>query len=123
MNGRRVVIFLSRSDETALRLAGSCALASASMGDRVDVFLFGPAVSAVVAAAPHSGVAAGEQGEGAAQLLHRARAAGSCRLLACSASLVEERVDPSAAEKALDAVVGWPTVIEWSRGVVDRFYF
>jgi len=122
MNGRRVVIFLSRADETALRLAGSCALASASMGDRVDVFLFGPAVPAVVAAAPHPPATGREQGEGAA-LLHQARAAGSCRLLACSASLVEERVDPSAAEQALDAVVGWPTVIEWSRGVVDRFYF
>jgi predicted peroxiredoxin len=121
MSGRRVVIFLSRADETALRLAGSCALASASMGDRVDVFLFGPAVPAVVAAAPHA--AARDQGEGAARLLHQARAAGSCRLLACSASLVEERVDPSVAERALDAVVGWPTVIEWSRGVVDRFYF
>ncbi len=123
MNGRRVVIFLSRGDETALRLAGSCALASASMGDRVDVFLFGPAVPAVVAAAPPPADAAREPGEGAARLLYQARAAGSCRLLACSASLVEERVDPAAAGEALDAVVGWPTVIEWSRGVVDRFYF
>ncbi len=122
MNGRRVVIFLSRGDETSLRLAGSCALASASMGDRVDVFLFGPAVPAVVGAAPRPQAAA-EPGEEAARLLHQARAAGSCRLFACSASLVEERVDPSAAEKALDAVVGWPTIIEWSRGVVDRFYF
>jgi uncharacterized protein (DUF58 family) len=115
MSQRRVVIFLSHADETALRLAGSAALASTSMGDRVDVFLFGPAVPAVVAAR--------EEGEGAAGLLQQARSAGLCRLIACSASLVEERVDPSAADQSLDAVVGWPTVIEWSRGVVDRFYF
>jgi hypothetical protein len=37
--------------------------------------------------------------------------------------VVAERVEPGAADSALDAVVGWPTVIEWSRGVVDRFFF
>jgi len=115
MPERRVAVFLSHADETSLRLAGSCALAAAAMGDRVDVFLFGPALPAVVAAR--------DEAEGAARLLHQARKAGTCRLLGCSASLVEERVEPGEAERALDAVVGWPTVIEWSRGVVDRFFF
>jgi hypothetical protein len=111
----RLVLFVSHSDETALRLAGSCALAAVSMGARVDVFLFGLALPAVVDAAGES--------DHAAALLHQARAAGSCRLLGCSASLVREKVDPAHAEAALDAVVGWPTVVEWSRGVVDRFFF
>lgn len=115
MPERRVVVFLSHADETSLRLAGACALAAAAMGDRVDVFLFGPALPAVVAA--------GVEADGAARLLHQARQAGTCRLLGCSASLVEEKVDPAEAERALDAVVGWPTVVEWSRGVVDRFHF
>ncbi len=115
MAERRIVVFISHADEGALRLAGSCALAAAAMGDRVDVFLFGPAVPAVVEA--H------QEGEGAATLLHQARGTGRCRLLACSQSLVAERVDPHAADRALDAVIGWPTVIEWSRGVVDRFFF
>jgi hypothetical protein len=48
---------------------------------------------------------------------------GEVRLFACSASVAEERVDPARAERAFDAVVGWPTVLEWSRGVVDRFFF
>jgi predicted peroxiredoxin len=111
----RVVLFVSHSDATALRLAGSCALAAAAMNERVDVFLFGPALSAAVEAhgdAEHPGA-----------LLHQARSAGSCRLLGCSASLVSEKVEPGRAEAALDAVVGWPTVLEWSRGVVDRFFF
>ncbi len=111
---RRIAVFLSHADETALRLAGSCALAAAAMGGRVDVFLFGPAVAAAVAAAG---------GEGAAALLQQARAAGPCRLLACSQSLVAEKVDPAAAQGALDAVVGWPTVLEWTRGVAERFFF
>jgi uncharacterized protein (DUF58 family) len=115
MPGRRVVLFLSHADETSMRLAGSCALAAAAMGDRVDVFLFGPALPVAVAAR--------DAAEGAARLLHEARRAGTCRLLGCSASLVEERVDPAEAERALDAVVGWPTVVEWSRGVADRFFF
>jgi predicted peroxiredoxin len=114
MRERRLVVFLSHGDETSLRLAGSCALAAAAMGSRVDVFLFGAAVPAVVSA----GADADEPGG----LLHRARAAG-CRLIACSASVVTERVDPQAAEHALDAVVGWPTVLAWSEGVIERFSF
>jgi uncharacterized protein (DUF58 family) len=111
----RVVIFLTRVDATTLRLAGSCALAAAAMDDRVDLFLFGPAVAAAVEAAGDP--------DHAAALLHQARATGRCRLLACSASAVEQGVDLVRAESALDAVVGWPTVLEWSRGVVDRFFF
>jgi uncharacterized protein (DUF58 family) len=111
----RVVLFISHADATALRLAGSCALAAASMGDRVDVFLFGSALAAAVEA--HG------DADHAAALLYQAREAGTCRLLGCSASVVEERVDLARAETALDAVVGWPTVVEWSRGVVDRFFF
>ncbi len=115
MRERRSVVFVSHGDETSLRLAGSCALAAAAMGWRVDVFLFGTAASAVVSA--H-----GEPADEPGALLHQARASG-CRLIACSASVVAEKVDPEAAERALDAVVGWPTVLAWSEGVVDRFHF
>jgi predicted peroxiredoxin len=111
----RTVIFLSHADGTALRLAGACALSAAAMDERVDVFLFGAAVRAVVEAEP------GDADHPAATLL-QARAAGA-RLTACSASVVEARVDLDAAEAALDAVVGWPTILEWSRGVVERFSF
>lgn len=113
---RRTVVFLSHGDPTAVRLAGSAALAAAACGDRVEVYLFGAAVRAVVDA--HGG----EPDEPGA-LLHQARQAGTCRLVACSASVVEEKVSLDAAERALDAVVGWPTILEWSRGVPDRFSF
>src|SRR5512140_64635 len=116
MSGRRVVIFLSHGDEPALRLAGSCALAAAALGDRVDVFLFAGAVHAVIEA---HGTGPDEAGG----LLHEARAGGTCRLVACSAAVVEARIPLEEAERALDAVVGWPTIVEWSRGVVDRFFF
>ena len=111
----RVVLFVTHADAASLRLAGSCALAAASMSDRVDVFAFGPAAVALVEA--HG------DPEHPAALLHQARRAGACRLLGCSAGLVEAKVEPALAEAALDAVVGWPTVLEWSRGVVDRFHF
>jgi hypothetical protein len=116
MPERRVAVFLSHADPGALRLAGSCALAAAAMGDRVDVYLFGPAVPALVGA--HDC----EPDEPGA-LLHQARGAGVCRLVACSASVVEEKVSLADTDQALDAVVGWPTIVEWSRGVVDRFFF
>jgi hypothetical protein len=80
----------------------------------VDVYVFGPAVPALVAAR--------EDPDHAGARLSSARGA-QVRLLACSASVVEERVPPAEAEAAFDAVIGWPTVIEWSRGVVDRFSF
>jgi len=111
----RTVVFLASDAPHALRSAGSCALAAVAMDRRVDVFLTGPAVTAVVAA--HDGEA-----DAAAGLLHQARQAGA-RLIACSASVVEQRVAPGQAEAALDAVVGWPTILEWSSGVIDRFTF
>ncbi len=116
MPDRRVAVFLSHADDTAVRLAGSCALAAAASGTHVDVYLFGPAVRALVEA--HGG----EPDEPGARL-HEARAIGTCRLVACSASLVEEKVPLERAERALDAVVGWPTILEWSRGVTERFSF
>ena len=121
MSERRVAVFLSHADSDALRLAASCTLAAASMSDRVDVFLFGPAVPAVVAAALAAAAGEAEPGEPAVQI---ARARGeNVRLVACSASVVEEKVPLAEAERALDAVVGWPTILEWSRGVADRFHF
>lgn len=111
----RVAIFLSHADETALRLAGSCAATAAALGDRVDVFLFGPALTAIRDAMLED--------EHAGTLLVQSRELGTVRLVACSASLVEARMDPAEAERTFDAVVGWPTIVEWSRGVVDRFSF
>ena len=116
MPDRRAAVFVSHADETSLRLAGSCALAAASAGILVDVYLFGPAVRAVVEA--HDG----EPDEPAARL-HDARKAGPCRLVACSASVVEEKVELAVAQRALDAIVGWPTILEWSRGIAERFSF
>jgi hypothetical protein len=37
--------------------------------------------------------------------------------------VVDQRVALQDAEEALDAVVGWPTILEWSKGVIDRFSF
>ena len=117
MPDRRVVVFLSHADASSLRLAGSCALAAAALGDRVDVYLFGPAVPAVVAAAGE-----GDPDDPASLHAEQARGAG-CRLVACSARVVEQKVSLDDAGRALDAVVGWPTILEWSSGVVDRYFF
>jgi predicted peroxiredoxin len=111
----RTVLFVTHGEPSALRAAGSAALAAVAMEDRVDVFLVGPAVTPVVAA--HDGDA-----DDPAALLHQARRLGA-RLVACSSSVVEQRIELDRAHEALDAVVGWPTILEWSRGVVDRFSF
>jgi hypothetical protein len=36
---------------------------------------------------------------------------------------VASRLEPSAVQDVVDAVVGWPTILEWTRGVSDRFFF
>ncbi len=113
---RRTIVFLSHADAAAVQIAGSCALAAAALGDRVDVFLLGEAVRAVVEAAE-------ERTEGPARALFQAREVGTCRLLACSAGLVESGLDPAEAQEVVDAIVGWPTILEWTRGVPDRFHF
>ena len=113
---RRVAIFLSSGDDDALRCAGSCALTAAASGDQVDVYLFGSAVPALVASAD------AEPGS-AAEALREARATGQCRLVACSASVVAAKIDLAEAERATDAVVGWPTILTWTRGIADRFSF
>jgi predicted peroxiredoxin len=124
MSDRRAVVFLSHGDEPTLRVAGSCALAACALGDRVDVFLFGEAVRAVVEAHAARGEVRGASGaeDEPGSLLLQARA-GGCRLVACSASVVEAHIPLEHAERAVDAVAGWPTIVEWSRGVVDRFFF
>jgi intracellular sulfur oxidation DsrE/DsrF family protein len=81
----------------------------------VDVFVFGPAIPALIEAR--------DEADGPAAALLQSRGAGAVRLLACSASVVQEKVALAEVERAFDAVVGWPTVVEWSRGVVDRFFF
>jgi sulfur relay (sulfurtransferase) DsrF/TusC family protein len=111
----RVAVFLSRGDDAAVGLAGSCALAGVAMGRRVDVFLLGDGVRAVLDAR--------DEPDAPGHRLHRARAAGACRLFACSESLVGAGLSPQDAEGALDAVVGWPTILEWTRGVADRHSF
>jgi len=111
----RAALFLSHADPVALRLCASCALTAAAAGDRVDLFAFGPAVTALASA--------GDDPDHPASPLFRARRAGELRLFACSASVVEERLDSAEAERAFDAVVGWPTVLEWTRGVIERFFF
>ncbi len=116
MPERRVAILLSHADGDALRCAGSCALAAAAAGDRIDVYLFGPAVPALVRS--HDA-----EPDDPAALLHEARRTGKCRLVACSASVVAEKVDLGEAERALDAIAGWPTILMWTRDVVDRFSF
>ena len=108
-------MFLSHPDDAALRMAGSCALAAAAMGDRVDVFLLGAAVRAVVEGA-------GEPDE-PSRALFQARQAGTCRNLSPARRVRGVGLPPAAAQEVLDAVVGWPTILEWSRGVSDRFFF
>jgi len=113
---RRVAVFLTRGEAPAVRMAGSCALAAAALGARVQVFLLGDAVRAAVEGA-------GDDPDAPGAALHRAREAGACQLVACSQGVVESGLDPGAVQDVLDAVVGWATILEWSRGVEERFSF
>jgi len=55
------------------------------------------------------------------ELLGHLKASGNCRLYACSGSLAAVSDRPDAAERAVEQVVGWSTVLQLTAGITDRF--
>jgi len=92
--------------------------AAVSLGIAVTLIWFDAALDALV-----SGRLAEDGGElrSASRLLAEAREAGTVRLLACSASIVDRRIDRDALARSVDEVVGWPTAISLIRSAERSF--
>jgi len=111
------LILLHRAEESTLYESAAMAASATSVGISVTLVWFDAALEALVSGA------LGEPGDEstAAALLSSARETGLLRSLACSASAVKRSGGIADVRRAVDDVVGWPTVISLIRGANRSF--
>ena len=112
------VLLVQSGEQDSLYEAAAMTAADVSLGIAVTLIWFDAALDALV-----SGRLAEDGGElrSASRLLAEAREAGTVRLLACSASIVDRRIDRDALARSVDEVVGWPTAISLIRSAERSF--
>jgi len=113
------VLLLQRDSEDVLYEATAMTAAAVSLGIDVTLIWFDAALEALVSGrlSEEEAGAAGNAGT----LLREAREAGSVRLLACSASIVNRRIDSDRISACVDGIVGWPTAISLIRSAERSF--
>jgi predicted peroxiredoxin len=112
------VLLLQRDSEEVLYEAAAMTAAAVSLGIDVTLIWFDAALEALV-----SGRLSEEHADagGAGLLLREARQAGGVRSFACSASMVNRRLDRDEIARCVDGVVGWPTAISLIRSAERSF--
>jgi len=115
--GESWILLLHRAEESTLRESAAMAASATSLGIAVTLVWFDSALEALVDGA----LGEIEDESTPAALFASARETGLLRSLACSASAVNRSGGIAAARKAVDDVVGWPTVISLIRGA-DRSF-
>jgi peroxiredoxin family protein len=112
------VLLVHRAAPETLYEAAAMTASAVSLGIDVTVIWFDAALEELA-----SGRLKPEDEEtgSAGRLLAEARDAGGVRYLACSASLVNRRIDREAVAGCVDGVVGWPTAIAMIRGAERSF--
>jgi predicted peroxiredoxin len=112
------VLLLQRDSPDSLYEAAAMTAAAVSLGLDVTLIWFDAALESLVSARlaeddPDLGAAA--------RLLRESRETGNVRSLACSASLVNRRLDRDALERSVDGLIGWPTAISLIRSAERSF--
>jgi predicted peroxiredoxin len=113
------VLLLQRDSEDVLYEATAMTAAAVSLGIDVTLIWFDAALEALVSGRLSEDEAGGAGNAGT--LLREAREAGTVRLLACSASIVNRRVDRDVVSRSVDGIVGWPTAISLIRSAERAF--
>lgn len=111
------VLLVHRAEAGTLYESAAMAASATSLGITVTVVWFGEALDALVTGA----LGETEDESTAAALLDSARSTGLLRALACSKSAVTGSGGIAAARRAVDDVVGWPTVISLIRSANRSF--
>jgi len=130
--GDRVAIFLHSGEYDRLHQGCSIAATASAMGRPVDVFFFWYALEALVQGKLGEPRFPGrediaerfESGQfpTAQALLDAAKATGKCTTYACTASSSLVGTRPDRIAELVDHHVGWASILEVTRGVVERFY-
>jgi len=128
-----VAIFLHTGAPDRLHQAFSIAATACAAGRPVDLYFFWFALEALAQGAlglPHfegrddlTERFETDRYPTAQALLDVARSTGRCTTYACSASASLFGLGPERVAALVDHHVGMATILEASRGVVDRFYF
>lgn len=127
-----VCVFLHRGDYDAVHQGLSIAAAATALGRPVEVYFFWFALERLVRGKldepdlERDDVNATMELRGVPtlrQLLHVVRDSGHAKVFACSGSMVSVGLTPPDVEPAVDALIGWSTILQRTAGVVDRFMF
>ena len=112
------VLLLQRDSPDSLYEAAAMTAAAVSLGLDVTLIWFDSALESLV-----SGRLAEDDPDlgAAARLLRESRETGNLRSLACSASLVNRRLDRAALDRSVDDLIGWPTAISLIRSAERSF--
>ncbi len=112
------VLLVQRDAGEVLYEAAAMTAAAVSLGIDVTLIWFDSALEALV-----SGRLWEEEWESgsAGRLLREARETGSVRFLACSASMVNRKLDRQELAASVDELVGWPTAISLIRSAERSF--
>ena len=125
-----VIVFLHGGAYESLHQGLSIAAAAISSDREAELYFFWFALERLVRG-PHDG---GDLREDIAdemekrgvptikELLEVVRGSGKARLYACSGSLAALGLKLPDAEKAVDQIVGWTTILQRTAGLTDRFY-
>ena len=112
------VLLLQRDTPDSLYEAAAMTAGAVSLGLDVTLIWFDAALETLA-----SGRLSEDDPElgASARLLRESRESGNVRLLACSASLVNRRLDRDAVLRSVDDFVGWPTAISLIRSAERSF--
>lgn len=130
-DGAPVAVFLHRGEYDVVHQGLSIAAAAVSMGRRVEVYFFWWALERLVRGRldepdlERDDVSATMELRGLPtlrQLLDVVRDSGQASVFACSGSMTAVGLTPPDVEPCVDALVGWTTILQRTRDVVERFY-
>ncbi|MFN0063878.1 MAG: DsrE family protein [Myxococcaceae bacterium] len=129
--GDRVAIFLHAGEYDRVHQGLSIAAAASSSGRNVDVFFFWGALRRLADNQLETPDFKDEELNDrferrgiptANALLRSAAETGRLRTYACSGSLQALGLNPQDVAQRVDQVIGWTSILQITRGVVDRFY-
>lgn len=126
-----LVLFVTRGDYEAMHLALSAALAAVSLGRKVELYFFWFALERLargrmVEADLRADVADAmerRQVPSLQALYQEVRKSGLSSAFACSGSLAALGLLPTEVEPHVDALIGWTSILQRTRGASDRLTF
>lgn len=126
-----LIVFVSRREYEAMHLALSAALAAVSMGRKVELFFYWFALERLVKAKDaevdvRSDVADAmerRQVPSWQDLYAQVRQSGLSTSFACSGSVAAMGLLPTDVEPHVDALIGWASILQRTRGATDRLNF